>query len=78
VRDRKPELVKEINVQGVEERGFHVGKKCFQVSTNTPELKGAEVWKSDVSYDRHAQQLSLDLTIGDRGEEAYLKVLQLR
>jgi hypothetical protein len=50
VWERKTELVKESNVESLEERGIDVRKKCFQVSTNAPEVTGAEVRKCGVSY----------------------------
>jgi len=38
-RDRKAELVEEINAERLEERGSHLKKKCFQVSAVTLEPK---------------------------------------
>jgi hypothetical protein len=50
VWERKTELVEEKNAEHLEERGIHAGKKCFQVSTNTPKVKEAEVRKCGMSY----------------------------
>ena len=78
VRDRKTELVKEKYLESLKVRGVHVGKKCFQVNTNTPDRNEEKIGKCGVSYDRHTQQLSLDLTIGNRGGKVYHETLQLR
>ena len=78
VWDRKTELVKESKAECLEERGIHVGKKCFQVSASTPEAKGAKVRKCGVSGVWHATHVSLNLAFGDRGGEAYREILQLR
>jgi hypothetical protein len=78
VRDRKTELVGETNDKLLEERGSHVGKKCFQVRIDTPEFEDAEFRKCDTSYDWDTQQLHLDLTPRSRREEAYIEFLKPR
>jgi len=40
-----------------------VRKKCFQVSTNTPERKAVEVRKCGMSDDRSIQQLPLEIPV---------------
>ncbi|SRR6266853_5806039 len=74
--DRNAELVEEMDSERPEQRGGHVRKEFFQVSTDTLEVKQAEVTKYDVGYDRHTQQLPLDITLGNRAAKANSECLK--
>jgi hypothetical protein len=78
VRGRDAELVEEINIEPLEERGGHVRKKCIQVTDDTPEGKSAEVRKNRLNCNWCMQLLALNLTIGFSGYKAYLELLQVR
>jgi hypothetical protein len=66
VRNGKGELVKKPDLELLEERGSHPGKKCFQVSARAFEPKPAKVGKGDVSRDWSVKQFPLNVTGGNR------------
>jgi hypothetical protein len=63
--DRICQLVKENDLEHLEDRGGHPRKECFQVSASTFKSKPMKVGKSDVCNDRRDQQLLLIVTLGD-------------
>jgi hypothetical protein len=78
VHGRKAELVEEANTEPLENGGCHLRKNNFTVSTDTPEYKPTEAGKCDIGHDRRLQELFFDITIRNRGKEAYFEYLQLR
>ena len=63
--DRTCRLVKENDLELLEDRGGHLQKECFHVSVRTFKSKPTKVGKSDVCNDRRVQQLLLIVTLGD-------------
>ena len=70
VWDREAKLVEELYSERLEERGVHMRENGFQETTDTHEVKHAEVRMCDVCDDRSMQQLPLDVTIGNSGAKA--------
>jgi hypothetical protein len=76
-RNRKCELLEELNDELLEARSGDSANNLFQVSANTPEEKPAEVRKCDVCQNWSMYELPLHITIGNREYNADQECLQL-
>ena len=77
-RDRKAELVEEVDFERHQERSGYVSKQRLQVLADAREGKPAEVGECDVGYDPLERYFPPDITVRRRGAKANLKRLELR